>query len=313
MNRVRVFTAVLIVFVLASVGFSQLSLRKAMDTDGDNKADLTIWRPSDATWYIRRAATIIVQPFGIADEDYPTPGDFDNDGVGDIAVWRDTNGTWYWINSSNSTINTQQWGLPNDEPVARDYNGDGSTDLAVVRRSNGIMTWYIFLTNIGFYSVDFGFSTDFVAPGDFDGDGSFDIAVQREGATPGSPTTFYFQNSLGYHFAEFGLKNDLFVAGDYDRDGKTDMAVVREGATADAVLTWFIKRSSDGGVEQYNWGLTGSDYTVPNDYDGDGQTDLAVWRNSDGKFYIVYSQSGAIDVISWGLPNDYPVASYDTH
>ena len=79
------------------------------------------------------------------------------------------------------------------------------------------------------------------------------------------------------------------------------------------MLTWYIRRSSDGGVVSFTWGLTGTDHTVPNDYDGDGKTDIAVWRNTDGVFYILSSLTGDVIIRSWGLPNDFPVAAYDTH
>jgi hypothetical protein len=52
---------------------------------------------------------------------------------------------------------------------------------------------------------------------------------------------------------------------------------------------------------------------VQNDYDGDGKTDIAIWRDSDGMFWWRRSSDGVINVLQWGSPNDYPVASYDTH
>jgi hypothetical protein len=313
----RFASTVFAVLALASMVFSQSTLRKAIDYDNDQKADLVVYRPSDATWYILKSSGVInIQAFGIANEDYRTPGDFDGDGIGDIAVWRDNNGTWYWISSQNSTFNVIQWGLAGDEPVARDYNGDGRTDLAVVRRSGGIMTWYVFLLGVnGFFSTNFGLDGDFVVPGDFDGDGKFDFAVQRPGATPTSPATYYFSNSEGYTFYEFGQTKDLIAPGDYDGDGKTDLAVVREGDLPTDILQWYIRLSgSSGAVANYGFGLTGTDLLVQNDYDGDGKCDIAVWRNSNGHFYYLNSGSNfAFSDIWWGLANDEPVASYDTH
>ena len=312
----RFGASVLSILALTSLVFGQTTLREALDYDNDDKADFVIYRPSDSTWYILKSSGVInVQPFGIANDDYRTPGDFDKDGIGDIAVWRDTNGTWYWINSSDSTFHVQGWGLAGDEPVARDYDGDGQTDLAVVRDSGGILTWYVFLLGSnGFFSTPFGLSGDYVIPGDYDGDHKFDFAVQRPGATPNSPATFYFSNSQGFTFFEFGLTKDLVAPGDYDNDGKTDIALVREGATTADLLTWNIRQSGSGGaVVSYPFGLTGTDVLVQNDYDGDGRTDPAVWRNTDGRFYILFSSNFSMGVYNWGLPNDIPVASYDTH
>lgn len=309
------FLAVLLTICVPVSG--QITLRNAVDQNGDFKADLLIFRPSEAQWYGYRAdGSIIVTPFGIANEDYPVPGDYDGDDKGDIAVWRDTDGHWYRLHSSNFLYYVTGWGLPGDEPVARDYDGDGTTDLAVARRSGGIITWYVAQSSNGLlYSVPFGFSTDYLAPGDYDGDGHFDLAVQRPGPTGTSLATFYIQNAVGYQEIQWGFSNDLVVPGDYDNDGKTDIAVVREGNTPDSVLTWFVRPSGSPGnpIVQF-WGLTGTDLTVQNDYNGDGITDFAVWRNSDGQFYILLGGgSGIIYTFPWGLPNDYPVASYDTH
>jgi len=61
------------------------------------------------------------------------------------------------------------------------------------------------------------------------------------------------------------------------------------------------------------FGLTGSDMNVQNDYDGDGKTDIAVWRDPTGTFYFVRSSNGTVGIIQWGLPSDFPAAAYDTH
>ena len=56
----------------------------------------------------------------------------------------------------------------------------------------------------------------------------------------------------------------------------------------------------------FTWGVTGTDLNVQNDYDGDGKTDFAVWRNTDGKFYIFNPVTGNISVVSWGAPERLP-------
>src|SRR5688572_25190474 len=122
------------ILTLAFSSLAQVKLRDALDFDGDNRADYVIFRESDASWYVfTNNQSVMVQPFGIANEDYTTPGDYDGDGIADLSVWRDTNGTWYRVNSQTGTYTIQQWGLPGDEPVARDYDNDGRTDFAVVR------------------------------------------------------------------------------------------------------------------------------------------------------------------------------------
>ena len=119
---------------------TSLSLRTAMDTDNDGKADFTVFRPRDNFWYtFQSSGSFRSIPWGWAGEDMMAPGDYDGDGVGDVAVWRDPEGVWFILNSLDGSVRSQQWGLSGDEPVARDYDGDGKTDLAVIRRSGGII------------------------------------------------------------------------------------------------------------------------------------------------------------------------------
>jgi VCBS repeat protein len=312
----KVFVSALLVVCTATASLAQVTLRKALDVDADGKADFSIFRASDQNWYIfRSGGGVTVQNWGIPNEDFPTPGDYDGDGKGDISVYRDTTGTWYRLNSSTSTVAIVQWGTTGDEPVARDYDGDGKTDIAIVRRSNNVMTWYVFRSSdSGVNVVQWGASGDFTAPGDYDGDGKFDYCVQRPGATLTAPASFYaLESTAGVNIVQWGQGNDTVVPGDYDGDGKTDFAVVREGSTSTSPLTWYIYNSATGTASVVQWGLTGGDLITQNDYDGDGKTDIAVWRDATGTFWYIRSFNGQVNAVGWGVPNDFPIAGYDSH
>jgi len=57
-------------------------------------------------------------------------------------------------------------------------------------------------------------------------------------------------------------------------------------------------------VYNITWGIPG-DFPTPGDYDGDGKQDLAVWRPSNGTWFIFGSQSGIYSQ-PWGLNGDIP-------
>jgi hypothetical protein len=231
-----------------------------------------------------------------------TYNDYDGDGRTDVQVYRNSINTFFALRSTDGALIEQPLGQPGDSvSLTVDWDGDGLSDFSTARYAAEVV-WRILPSTSGeLEETQWGSSTlgDFFAAADYDGDGKFDIAVFRAGVW------YIIESStstIRYDF--WGTSGDVPAPNDFDGDGKADLAIAR---SVSGQRVWWIKNSSDGEINVYNWGLSSDAFfTGRADFDGDGKADLLVIRNEGGQrvYYIRRSSDGEMQVIHWGLSSD---------
>jgi hypothetical protein len=139
-------------------------------------------------------------------------------------------------------------------------------------------------------------------PVDFDGDQRTDFVVARD---TGGQATWYRLNSLGFSAVTFGVSTDAFLPADYDGDYRADPTVWRPGPQA-----YFYRLNSSNGAFVYlPFGTTLDDPSIVGDYDGDGVTDMAVYRSgAPGQpsfWFVLRSTNGSVLQQQWGQGGDF--------
>jgi len=72
---------------------------------------------------------------------------------------------------------------------------------------------------------------------------------------------------------------------------------------------WHVLNSSNNQLRSVRWGAA-SDQRVAGDFDGDGRTDVAIYRN--GLWAVIESSNNQPRYVNWGLSSDRAVAGdYD--
>ena len=141
-------------------------------------------------------------------------------------------------------------------------------------------------------------------PGDYDGDGVTDIAVWH---TPTGVWYLRFSSGGSIAIPFGGSSTDTPVPGDYNGDRVTDVAICRQNPGVPAF--WYTRGVETPGVTPGSgafgvWGVD-DDVPVPADFDGDGRTDVAMWRPSTGEWWV-HPHSTSPFVV-WGILGDTPV------
>lgn len=280
---------------IARLNYTPLIRNTLYDYDGDGKADVSVFRPSENKWFIYRSSDgqVLQQIFAVSD-DIPVPADYDGDGKTDMAIYRPASADWWSLSTINGNQINVQWGEPNVLARPSDFDGDGKADYIFFLPSNS--TWYGYGSTVGASYVTFGIVGDKPVTGDFDGDGKSDPAIFR----PSTGDWWYLSSINNAQLAvRWGIASDIPAPADYDGDGKTDFAVYRPSTGV-----WYIINSSNGSFTIMTFGLA-EDKPVPADYDGDGKADIAVFRPSTGIWYQMRSTAG-FAAQQFGISTDIP-------
>lgn len=157
---------------------------------------------------------------------------------------------------------------------------------------------------------------------DWDANGTSDATILRTsegrlyvlqgGGTAPFTTAFAIDSASGTK------TSDVMVPGlDYNGDGKIDFGLYRPLTLGPAAPggTWtFTLGPTYTSATSVLWGGSLNDVPIPGDWDGNGVVDVAIWRPSDRKVYVLQGPAwnSAFTIGPWGSPGDVAIpGDYD--
>ncbi len=223
----------------------------------------------------------------------------------------------------NNTGVATWWSLANPFPagtyrtttIGDAPSGGTATDLnaafAGVANPNG--TWTLRVTDAGGgdigsvsaanLTITAGAAVTPIKHVDFDGDGKTDYAQARD-ITPGAT-----------------LRENPFIQSKTIREGRVTPPVEGDNLgvapAPGSNIAWYRHNSGNNTDTVSAFGQPATDFLVPADYDGDGKSDVAIWRGTaasgpgGGYFLIFNSMTSTLTTVDFGITNDNPVVVGD--
>jgi len=292
-----------------------VTMVSAPSFDGDGLADLVIYRggsTSRGNWYSSKSSgsyssVEVIVAFEPYPGDVPLIGTFDGDGLADLVIYRGGStghGNWYVRKSSTGYASAELiatfglWG--GDVSLLGRFDGDSLDDLIIYRGgSAGHGDWYVRKSSLGYAVAErvatFGlWDGDVPLLGRFDGDSLDDLVIYRGGPT-GRGSWYVRKSTVGYATAEliavFGLyAGDIPLLGNFDADSLSDLLIYRSGASGRG--SWYVRKSTTGYATAELIAVFGpfdGDVPLLGKFDGDGLSDLFIYRSgsgSRGQWYV---------------------------
>jgi hypothetical protein len=239
-------------------------------------------------------------------------GDFDGNGKSDALFYYGGDGN-FWMGLSDGTNltwhtagNLSSLGNLVDGKHAfysGDFDGNGKSDVLVYGSADGSwrvglsdgtnLTWQVASTTPGFGNFFDGNHRTFI--GDFSGDGKSDVLFYNKGdgnwwlGTSAGTTIAWTKAGNTSGFGNLLDGSHALYTGDFDGNGKLDVLMYYNGdsnwwlgASDGANLTWTKVANTSG----YGNLLEGSHRVVVGDFDGNGKSDVLMYYNGDGNWWL---------------------------
>jgi hypothetical protein len=250
--------------------------------------------------------------------------DFNGDGKSDLVAYKRSQppSISLFINNGNNTFTRNEFPVNTDVPsldingfvLAGNFSGNASPDVLYL--SPTYSQTYVFTNdgagNLSLQILKYGFSGNVFLTGDYDADGKTDAVVVSNGfSNTNTPPKLFQEVSVTMQ------KNVCNQSGqpryvDFDGTGTTDYSYWNPDTGWWGYLST-IQNGTQGSGRFFPFGsASAGDIPTPGDFDGDGATDYAVYRNSNGFWWISRSSDGQTAALQFGLPGDKPVVGdYD--